>query len=37
MKMAKTVLVQTGVYSKFKLLLQNENQVLMEKDGIGLD
>lgn len=32
MKMAKITLVQTGIYSKFKLLLQSQNQLLMEKD-----
>lgn len=32
MKMVKTALVQTVIYSKFKLLLQSQKQLLMEKD-----
>lgn len=37
MKIAKIVLVQTSIYSKFKLLLQSQKQLLMEKERWGLD
>lgn len=33
MKMAETTLVQIGIYSKLKLLLQSQKQLLMEEDS----